>query len=213
VQPGAAATAAQESNRSNDSHHGKLENDVEARVVRCLVGGLVRGGVSAERVGVISPYRSQLRLLERHLEHWCAAGTEIQTVDRYQGRDKDVIVISLVRSNAKKDVGGLLRDWRRINVAFTRAKKKLLVVGSRTTLEASPVFSSFLAMVTQRGWLLALPSASRLLLAGEEPEAQRSPWRKKLKAGRGPAELVPPALAAGLTVTRDICIDVCSEFA
>ncbi|KAL1837751.1 hypothetical protein VTK73DRAFT_4571 [Phialemonium thermophilum] len=58
----------------------------------------------------------------------------MHTADRFQGRDKEVVVLSLVRSNEACSIGELLRDWRRINVAFTRAKTKLLVVGSRATL-------------------------------------------------------------------------------
>ena len=50
-------------------------------------------------------------------------GVEVSTVDKYQGRDKECIIVSLVRSNTERRIGSLLRDWRRINVAFTRAKK------------------------------------------------------------------------------------------
>ena len=60
---------------------------------------------------------------------------EMHTADRFQGRDKEVIILSLVRSNEAKGIGELLKDWRRINVAFTRAKTKLLVIGSRETLK------------------------------------------------------------------------------
>lgn len=52
---------------------------------------------------------------------------EISTVDKYQGRDKEMIILSLVRSNMEGHVGKLIKDWRRINVAFTRAKSKLIV--------------------------------------------------------------------------------------
>lgn len=65
---------------------------------------------------------------------------EVSTVDRFQGRDKSCIIVSLVRSNEEGKVGGLLKDWRRINVAFTRAKKKLILVGSEWTLRGEEIW-------------------------------------------------------------------------
>ena len=73
----------------------------------------MRGGVAPRDIGIISPYRSQLKLLRAAaalaplVE---AEGLEVQTVDRFQGRDKAVIVMSMVRSNARRDVGRLLAD-------------------------------------------------------------------------------------------------------
>jgi len=67
---------------------------------------------------------------------------EITTIDKFQGCDKDVIIISTVRRLGKGDFGGvgtLLRDWRRINVGVTRAKKKLIIVGSITTMKTVPL--------------------------------------------------------------------------
>lgn len=61
-------------------------------------------------------------------------GLEISTIDRYQGRDKPAIVLSFVRSNPQHKVGRLLEDVRRLNVAITRAKCKLILVGSFKTL-------------------------------------------------------------------------------
>lgn len=53
------------------------------------------------------------------------------TADQFQGKDKDCVIISLVRSNSQNQIGDLLQDWRRLNVAFTRAKSKLIIIGSR----------------------------------------------------------------------------------
>jgi superfamily I DNA and/or RNA helicase len=61
-------------------------------------------------------------------------GLELSTIDRYQGRDKPVIILSLVRSNPGGKAGRLLQDIRRLNVAITRAKSKLFIVGSFSTL-------------------------------------------------------------------------------
>ena len=65
---------------------------------------------------------------------------EVSTVDKFQGRDKDCIIVSLVRTNCGNHIGGLLRDWRRVNVAFTRAKKKLILVGSELALRNIPIW-------------------------------------------------------------------------
>lgn len=59
----------------------------------------------------------------------------MSTIDKYQGRDKEVIIVSFVRSNNKGKVGRLLEDKRRINVAITRSKRKLILVGSFSTLQ------------------------------------------------------------------------------
>ena len=86
---------------------------------------------------MISPYLAQTLELNVILN---GCDVEVSTVDKYQGRDKDCIVVSLVRSNTERRIGSLLRDWRRINVAFTRAKKKLILIGSATTLNCVTIW-------------------------------------------------------------------------
>ncbi|OAA62627.1 DNA replication helicase [Niveomyces insectorum RCEF 264] len=120
----------------------RIVNPCEARLVAQLVEGLLTVGVPAGEIGVMTHYRSQLSLLKHqlrgiagHVPHQAGPGIEMHTADRFQGRDKDVVVLSLVRNNEACSIGDLLKDWRRINVAFTRAKTKLLVVGSRSTLK------------------------------------------------------------------------------
>ena len=56
------------------------------------------------------------------------------TADTFQGRDREVVLLTLVRCNEQRTAGGLLEDWRRVNVAVTRAKHKLIVVGDRNTV-------------------------------------------------------------------------------
>ena len=89
----------------------------------------------------------------------------MHTADRFQGRDKEVIILSLVRSNGGKSIGELLKDWRRINVAFTRAKSKLLVIGSRETLKGNgkkndgseEMVARFVGLMEDKGWLYEFP--------------------------------------------------------
>ncbi|KAJ3294016.1 Tripartite DNA replication factor [Borealophlyctis nickersoniae] len=131
---------------ATDSRSGDLvHNEVEACLVHQVAEALISSDVEESSVGVISPYRSQLKLISHKLRHY--SRIEILTVDRFQGRDKDCVLVSLVRSNRKQNVGELLRDWRRINVAFTRAKRKLIIFGSASTLEGTTLFAKFLGIV------------------------------------------------------------------
>ena len=95
-------------------------NPIEARVVRDLVETF-REHVPAESIGVISPFRAQVVLLRRLLED---TGVVADTVERFQGGERDVIVISFVRSRGT----GFVFDDRRFNVALTRARRKLVMV-------------------------------------------------------------------------------------
>jgi DNA replication ATP-dependent helicase Dna2 len=117
---------------------GSIVNYVEARIVQLIVEGFLSCGMEAQAVGVICPFRAQLRVMDEcaSLASWKSKGLEMSTIDRYQGRDKPVVVVSFVRSNEKGRVGRLLQDFRRLNVAITRAKCKLVMVGSFTTLYA-----------------------------------------------------------------------------
>ena len=81
---------------------------------------------------------------------------QIETVDKYQGRDKLCIIVSLVRCNSDRQVGNLLSDWRRLNVAFTRAKAKLIVVGSIETLESNNLLGKFVTLAKAKSWVRIL---------------------------------------------------------
>ena len=128
--------------------------------------------VPASEIGVMSVYRSQLKLLSHVLvEH---PDVEIHTADRFQGRDKEVVIISLVRSNPEKYVGELLQDWRRVNVAFTRAKSKLIVFGSRSTIRETNPLDEFVKLIEAKQWVYQIPQEasmvkpSRKVVVGKE---------------------------------------------
>ena len=104
----------------------------------------------------MSVYRSQLKLLS-HLLTPDHPDIEIHTADRFQGRDKEVVIISLVRSNPEKYVGELLQDWRRVNVAFTRAKSKLIIFGSKSTIRDTHPLDQFVKLVESKGWVYPIP--------------------------------------------------------
>lgn len=95
-------------------------------------------------VGIISPYKGQIRLLRQLMKkdrYWRPFRSliTVNTVDGFQGQERDVIVISLVRSNTEGDIG-FLRDLRRMNVAITRARMKLILLGDRSTLCRVPFY-------------------------------------------------------------------------
>ena len=102
-------------------------------------------------VGIISPYRGQVSLLRRMLRrdsYWKPFRhlITINTIDGFQGQERDVIVISMVRNNDEGDVG-FLRDLRRMNVAITRARMKILLIGNRTTLSHYPFYRRLLRYI------------------------------------------------------------------
>ena len=106
------------------------ENPGEAAFVAQHVAELLAAGVSGTEIAVITPYSAQARLLRELIPD----GTvEIDTVDGFQGREKEAVVISLVRSNPEGELG-FLTDTRRINVALTRARRRLTVFGDSSTL-------------------------------------------------------------------------------
>jgi hypothetical protein len=117
-----------------ESRRNPQEADLVCRQVRALL----EAGVPAGAMAVIAPYAAQVRLLRERLE---VAGLEIDSVDGFQGREKEAVVLSLVRSNREGEVG-FLADVRRLNVAMTRARRLLLVVGDSATLACHPFYQA-----------------------------------------------------------------------
>ena len=108
-------------------------------------------------IGVIAPYRAQINCLKDAIEENEALNGLLQhrllsvgTVDSFQGQERDIIAISLTRSNHQGDIG-FLSDIRRMNVGMTRARRKLLLVGDSSTLSAHPFFKDLLAHVERIG--------------------------------------------------------------
>ena len=104
-------------------------------------------------IAVITPYREQaVRAEERFDEETRLADLDITvgTVDGFQGRERDVVYVSLVRSNSKGEIG-FLADYRRMNVALTRARKQLVVIGDSATVGNDEFFAGFLSYVERRG--------------------------------------------------------------
>ena len=115
-------------------------NPGEAELAAAEVRKLLAAGVRAQDLAVITPYEAQAQKLRQVLED--QPELEIDTVDGFQGREKDAVVVSLVRSNDEGELG-FVADLRRINVALTRARKKLIVIGDSATVARHPFYAGF----------------------------------------------------------------------
>ncbi len=108
-------------------------NLAEAETTLEIVDFYQKLGIDDKDIGIISPYADQVSLLKNKTD------IEVKTVDGFQGREKEIIIISTVRSNDKGKIG-FLSDLRRLNVALTRAKRKLIIIGNKETLKTNPTY-------------------------------------------------------------------------
>ena len=150
-----------------ENRYRSRSNSQEARLViktlRDYIEMISPQKIESERVdfGVITPYRGQARLIRRLLkmQHYfrkLKRHITVGTVDGFQGQERDVIVISLVRDNAEGNIG-FLRDLRRMNVAITRARMKLIIVGNVQTLSRHGFYRALAEHIRQHGEMVTLP--------------------------------------------------------
>ena len=132
-------------------------NPQEAALVVKKVRALIESGLAADDVAVIAPYAAQVRLVRQLLAEQdsaeqgrCDTDVEVDTVDGFQGREKEAVVICMVRSNGDGEIG-FLSDERRMNVALTRARRKLIVIGDSATLGGHEFYQSLLEYFEQQG--------------------------------------------------------------
>ncbi|MGZ6366378.1 MAG: AAA domain-containing protein, partial [Ktedonobacteraceae bacterium] len=157
---------------SGNQERAKTSN-AEALVVREVVAGLLARGIAEQEIGIIAPYRAQVANLRRHLYGddetigWEALAYDTQlsvdTVDRFQGGERSVIIMSFATS-IKPEADSQLRDHltnpNRLNVALTRAQKKLILVGNASALADLPYFERLL--VYCRGLNTIIPYDSQV---------------------------------------------------
>jgi len=98
-----------------------------------LVNQFISQGINPNDIGIITPYSDQANIISDMTD------VEVKTVDGFQGREKEIIIISTVRSNDEDKIG-FLSDLRRLNVAITRAKRRLIIVGNKQTLSSNPTY-------------------------------------------------------------------------
>nr|POF16083.1 dna-binding protein smubp-2 [Quercus suber] len=136
---------------------GSFYNEGEADIVVQHVYSLIYAGVSPAAIAVQSPYVAQVKLLRDRLDELPgAAGIEVATIDSFQGREADAVIISMVRSNTLGAVG-FLGDSRRMNVAITRARKHVAVVCDSSTICHNPFLARLLRHIRYFG-LVPSPS-------------------------------------------------------
>ena len=138
--------------KQQTSYWNEQEADVVVGLLKEAVAASVGDPSSPRSIGVVTPYMAQVDLIKKKIAEnedilsslkKLETEVEVNTVDGYQGRERDLIIISTVRSNRKGNIG-FLRDWRRLNVSLTRAKSGLIVVGDQETLSGDRHWGSFL---------------------------------------------------------------------
>ncbi len=112
----------------------------EAHMAAAIVEGLLLCGVPAEQVGIITPYKAQQSLIRAGMPE-SAGKISVDTVDRFQGGEREVIILSLARSDS---VTSFLADRKRLNVSLSRARSKLVLLGHGPVLEGHSLFSAIL---------------------------------------------------------------------
>lgn len=136
-------------------------NESEAKLlIRMLINYALQIGlkrIEDDRIdfGIISPYKSQVHLLRRYVRNNPALrpirdAITVNTVDAFQGQERDVIMISMVRGNDEGRIG-FLNDLRRMNVAITRARMKLIVIGDAGTLSHSKFYRRLIEHIAEKG--------------------------------------------------------------
>ncbi|GMI70966.1 hypothetical protein like AT2G03270 [Hibiscus trionum] len=130
-------------------------NEGEAEVAISHAKRLVQAGVPASNIGIITPYAAQVVLLKMLKSNEDKLkDMEISTVDGFQGREKEAIIISMVRSNSKKEVG-FLRDRRRMNVAVTRARRQCCVICDTETVSSDEFLKRLVEYFEEHGEYLS----------------------------------------------------------
>lgn len=120
-----------------------LQNEGELLITKKLLETELK---DPAKIAFISPYSGQIDVARERLPKQ----VRISTIDSFQGQEKDIIILSLVRSNDEGDIG-FLKDYRRMNVAITRAKEQLFVIGDSATIGADAFYHSFLTYIEKNG--------------------------------------------------------------
>lgn len=126
-----------------------ISNLEEAKLLITILNKYYIGNFT---VGILSPYKAQINLIERLLHENKINNNSIEcnTIDSFQGREKDCIILSLTRSNYNNEIG-FLEDTRRLNVAITRAKQELIIIGDSETIQTNFYYKQLISYITEIG--------------------------------------------------------------
>lgn len=122
----------------------------EADLVVAVYRRLLKYGVGPQLMAILTPYSKQVALIKASLAEQNLILPDVSTVDGIQGREKECIMISMVRSNPDGEIG-FLRDWRRMNVAVTRARRMLIVVGNAECFSRDPHLQALIEWIEKHG--------------------------------------------------------------
>ncbi|KAI3719833.1 hypothetical protein L6452_20738 [Arctium lappa] len=130
-------------------------NEGEAEIAIAHAKRLIQSGVRASDIGIVTPYSAQVVLLRTlRTKEDKLKEVEISTVDGFQGREKEAIIISMVRSNSKKEVG-FLSDRRRMNVAVTRARRQCCIICDTETVSSDKFLKRLIEYFEEHGEYLS----------------------------------------------------------
>lgn len=176
-------------------------NEAEAAAACDAVAALMQGGqCTVSDIAVVTPYAAQARLIRRLVKRLTPNSgppyIEVSSVDGFQGREKEAVVFSAVRSN---DYGaiGFTSDWRRVNVSFTRARRALIVIGNDQTLRRGDpdTWMPWLAWADAHGLNMDKPGVPR---GRYDPEQLR-----RVRGGTTAAEMLKDVLARQQAQSKD----------
>ena len=128
-------------NPESKSRYNSGEYNILREHLLQLIANIEEGDTPS--IAIISPYKEQVIQIKESLEEDELNGIQTGTIDGFQGQERDIIYLSLVRSNSKSEIG-FLKDYRRMNVAMTRARKKLIMIGDSATIGTDPFYAAFL---------------------------------------------------------------------
>lgn len=129
---------------SEESFKGQsIVNIEEKDKVIALVGNLKSCNIESKNIGIIAPYKAQTNLIKQEIKD---ENIEIDTVDGFQGREKSIIILSMVRNNTNKNLG-FLTDYRRLNVSISRAQSKLYIIGNKKHLSTDKTYKQLINLI------------------------------------------------------------------
>ncbi|XP_010919834.1 regulator of nonsense transcripts 1 homolog [Elaeis guineensis] len=167
-------------------------NRTEAANVEKIVTSFLRSGVIPSQIGVITPYEGQRAYIVNHMSRNGALRQqlykeiEVASVDSFQGREKDYIILSCVRSNEHQGIG-FLNDPRRLNVALTRARYGIVILGNPKVLSKQPLWNSLLTHYKEHECLVEGPlnNLKQSMIQFQKPKKIYSDRRLFLGGGPG----------------------------
>ncbi|CAF3912449.1 unnamed protein product [Rotaria magnacalcarata] len=137
-------------------------NRTEANMVEKTATRLLRAGIKPDQIGIITPYEGQRAFIVQHMQYSGSLNEklyqeiEVASVDAFQGREKDFIILSCVRANEHQGIG-FLNDPRRLNVALTRAKYGIIIIGTPKVLSRQPLWNHLLTYYKEQRVLVEGP--------------------------------------------------------